>query len=111
MRAFDWLGLRFGRQESATSLFERGAARERKHNHQGAIDDYTAIIGMTNAPSDLIAMAFYNRALVRVAGGDEPNGVHDFGMVLAMDEALVNVKTMARHWLAGMESPPSENKV
>ena len=79
-------------------------AKAKKHNHQGAIDDYTISIGMPETPVDVKAMALFNRALVHVAAGDDRKGVDDLDAVLAMEEALVNVKTMARHKLAKMES-------
>jgi hypothetical protein len=59
---------------------------------------------MPHAPSDVKAMALYNRALVHVAAGDDRKGVDDLDAVLAMAEARVNVKTMARQKLAKLES-------
>jgi hypothetical protein len=79
-------------------------AKAKKRDRQGAIDDYTAAIGMPDVPVDLKAMALYNRALAHVAAGDDPKGIEDLDAVLAIDETLVNVKTMARQKLARVES-------
>ena len=104
MSVFNWLKSRFCNPANSLSLYKRGMAREKKHDHQGAIDAYTMTIDMPDTSADLKAMALYNRALVHVAAGDDRKGVDDLNAVLAMDEAPVNVKTMARHKLAGMES-------
>ena len=89
----------------------RGMAKAKKHDHEGALEDYTTMIGMPGMPADLLAMALYNRALVYVAEGDDRKGAADLDAVLAMNEALVNVKTMARQKLARMESRASKSNV
>jgi hypothetical protein len=75
-------------------------ARAKRHSHEGAIDDYTTTIHMLDAPPDVIAMSLYNRALVHVAAGDDRKGIDDLNAVLAMNETLANIKTMARRKLA-----------
>ena len=65
------------------------------------------MIGMPGTPADLLAMVLYNRALVYVAAGDDQKGAADLDAVLAMNESLVNVKTMARQKRARMESGPA----
>jgi hypothetical protein len=84
-------------------------AKAKKHDPQGALEDYTTTIGMPGTPADLLAMVLYNRALVYVAAGDDQKGAADLGAVLAMNETLVNVKTMARQKLARMESRASKS--
>ncbi len=66
---------------------------------------------MPGTPADLIAMVLYNRALVYVASGDDRKGADDLDAVLAMNEALVNVKTMARQKLARMKSRSRQRDV
>ena len=85
---------------SAMSFYKRGITKARKHDHQGAIEDYTTSIDMIETPDDLRAMALYNRALVHRANGDNQSGIDDLETVLAMDEAPINVATMARIKLA-----------
>ena len=94
----------FSSRAKALSLYRRGMARAKQHEHRGAIDDYTATVDMPSAPSDVKAMALYNRALVHVAVGDDRKGVDDLDAVLAMDQAPANIKTVARQKLAKMES-------
>ena len=89
-------------------LYKRGMAKAKKDDHQGAINDYTTMIGIPGAPADLMAMALYNRALVYLTTGDDRKGEGDLDAVLAMNEAGVNVKTMARQKLARMESRSSK---
>ena len=111
MNIFDWLTGCFSSHGKAMSLYKRGMAKAKKHDRQGALEDYTTTIGMLGTPADLLAMALYNRALVYVAEGDDQKGAADLDAVLAMNEALVNVKTMARQKLARMESRSSKSKV
>ena len=104
MKIFQWLSGRFSLPDDAMSLYKRGMERARKHDHQGAIDDYTASIGMPNTPADVKAMVLFNRGLARVAAGDHPKGIEDLNVVLRMDEAPADVKTMARQKLARMQT-------
>ena len=103
MYAFNWLTDHFSSRGKALSLYRRGMAKAKKHDHQGAIDDYTMTIDMPDTPPNVKAMVLYNRALVHVATGDFCKGADDLEAVLAMDEAPVNVKTMARQKLAKRE--------
>jgi hypothetical protein len=111
MNIFDWWNIRFSSRGKALSLYKRGMARAKKHDHQGAIDDYTTTIAMPDTPADLKAMALYNRALVHVVVRDDPKGVDDLNAVLVLDDAPVNVKTMARQKLARMESRSHKSHV
>ena len=77
MNAFNWLSDRFSNRGQPLPLYKRGMAKAEKHDHQGAIDDYTMVIGMPETPADVKAMALYNRALVHVATGDDRKGVDD----------------------------------
>jgi hypothetical protein len=103
MTAFNWLTDHFSNRGKALSLYKRGMAKAKNHDHQGAIDDYTTTIGMPDTPANVKAIVLYNRALVHVATGDFCRGVDDLDAVLAMDEAPVNVKTRARQKLAKRE--------
>ena len=111
MNIFLWLTSYFSDRGKVVSLYKRGMAKAKKHDRQGAIEDYTTAIGMSGAPADLMAMVLYNRALVYVAAGDDRKGADDLDAVLAMNEALENVRTMARQKLARMESRASKSNV
>ena len=109
MNVFDWLTSSFSNRGRALSLYKRGMAKAKKHDHQGAVEDYSTTIGMPDTPADLMAMLLYNRALVHVAAGNNRKGADDLEAVLAMNETLVNVKTMARQKLVRMESRSSKS--
>ena len=110
MPVFNWLTGHFSDRGKALSLYRRGMARAKKHNHQGAINDYTAAIDMPDIPASMKAMALYNRAVMHVAAGDRSDGMDDLDAVLAMDGAFVNVRSMAKHKLAMMKSRSNNAK-
>ena len=84
MNVLSWLTGHFSNRGMALSRYQRGIAREKKHDNQGAIDDYTTTIGMPYAPADVKAMALYNRALVYAAAGEIQDATEDMNVVLAM---------------------------
>ncbi len=86
-------------------------ARAKKHNHEGAIAEYTTTIDMSDTSAEMKAMALYHRALAHVAAGDERKGIDDLDAVVAMGETIVNAKTMARQKLAAWESRHGTSKV
>ena len=100
MNAFNWLTDHFSNHGKALSLYKRGMAKAKNHDHQGAIDDYTMTIDMPDTPAKLKAMVLYNRALVHIATGDFSKGVDDLEAVMAMDEAPMRVKIMAMRKLS-----------
>ena len=104
MTIFGWLTGRFSNRGRSLLLFERGMARANKHDHAGAITDYTTAIDRSETSADVRARALYNRALAHFAAGDTSKGVDDINQVLAMGAAHSNVKTMARQKLACMEA-------
>lgn len=104
MNVLHWLTDHFSDRGKALSLYKRGMDRARNHDSLGAIEDYTATIGMSDAPPDLKAMSLYNRALVYVAAGDDRKGTDDLDAVLAMSQAPLNIKSMAKQKLVRMES-------
>jgi hypothetical protein len=110
MNVFQWLSERFSLRGRALFIYQRGIARSKKRNHQGAIDDYTATIGMPDTPIDRKAMALYQRALAHVAVGDAQKGTDDLHAVVAMGEGMVNVRSMARQELVRMETRPGKGR-
>ncbi len=103
MKFTNWLGSYRSKNHRALSLYKRGMTKARKRDHEGAMEDYNSSIGMLDASSDTMALVLYHRALVHAAVGDEPRGVDDLEAVLALDDAPVNICTMARLKLARME--------
>ena len=104
MNLFDWISSWFSKRGMAFWLYKRGLAKAKKRDHQGAIAAYTSTIGMQVMPPDVLAMVLYHRALEFLAIGDDRKGEDDLKAVLAMDELLVNEKTMARQKLAAAKS-------
>lgn len=78
-------------------------ARANKHDHAGAIQDYSSAVATSDVPPDVKAMALYNRAMVYAASGDIAHAVDDLNAVLAMPQALAHVKTEARRKLVRMQ--------
>jgi hypothetical protein len=78
--------------------------KAKSRNHEGAIDDYTAAIGVQEVPVDVKAMVLYNRALAHGANGETPKAVEDLEAILALGDVPVNVRTMARQRLFRLES-------
>ena len=109
MKIFIWLKCLLTGRGNAMLLYRRGMTRARKHDHQGAIEAYTAAIDLPAVLLDVKAMALYNRALVHIAAGDKRKGVGDLEAVLAIEEGPVNVRTMARQKLLRMEARASSS--
>jgi hypothetical protein len=110
MNAIHWLTDHFSNRGKALSLYKRGMAKAKKHDHQGAIDDYTMTIDRPDTPPNVKAMVLYNRDLVHVATGDFSKGVVDLDAVMAMDEVPVSVKIRARQKLAKKEIPITQEQ-
>lgn len=105
MNVFDWISSWFSKRGMAFWLYKRGLAKTKKRDHQGAIAAYTSTIGMQVMPPNVLAMVLYHRATEFLAIGDDRKGEDDLKAVLAMDDSLVNEKTMARQKLAAKKSP------
>ncbi len=103
MRILHWLHGHLSTRGKGLSLYRRGMQRAVSHDNQGAIEDYTATISLADIPSDLKAMALFNRALVYSAAGENDKATVDLQVVLAMAEPLVNVKCEARRKLGRMQ--------
>jgi hypothetical protein len=103
MNVFNWLTDRFSNRGKALAFFKRGMTRARKHDRQGAIEDYSATIGQPGASPSLKAKALYNRALVYAAVGEGSKATADLNLVLSTTEALTSVKTEARRTLVRMQ--------
>ena len=104
MNVLGWLTGRFSKRGKALLLYRRGMARSNRHDHPGAIDDYTTAIDMQDTPNDVKAMALYNRALVYAAVGDGSMATTDLDTVLEMTESPLNIKAEAKRKLVRMQS-------
>jgi len=104
MNIASWLNRLFSRRGKALALYRRGMAKAKQRDQQGAIDDYTAVIDMPDAPADVRAMALYNRAVVRVAAGDKLKGTDDLHAVLEMNGVPDEIKAQAKQKIFRMGS-------
>ena len=99
----EWLKTRFTSRGRAVSVYRRGIERAKTKDRAGAIEAYTTVIEMPEAPKDVLAMSLFNRGLVLVASGDAFNGTNDLDAVLAMPEAPERVRELACQKLARMD--------
>ena len=103
MNFFKWLTRGNSVHDVVLSLYKRGLASAMNHDQKGARDAYTAAIDMPDAPTDLRAMALYNRALLYAAAKEIPRAIQDLNAVLAMTVPLHKVKLAARQKLDRMQ--------
>ena len=99
MNFLNWWTNRRSVRGAALSLYKRGMQRASKHDRQGATDDYTAVVLMRDAPTDVVAMVLYNRALLNAAIGDAAKATEDLAAVLATTAPLRRIKLAARQKL------------
>lgn len=111
MKLIEWVFHRFSKRNNAETFYRRGMAKAKKHNHQGAIEDYTKALELPDISAELNAMILYNRGLVYVAAGMAQKGADDLNAVLTMDEAGANVKKAAQGKLARIQSRSSKHAV
>jgi hypothetical protein len=78
-------------------------ANAKRHAHDAALADYTAVIEMPGTPADIRAMALYNRSVVYTASHHDSQAVDDLEQLLEMDGAAANVRTEARRKLVRIQ--------
>ena len=103
MKMFGWFKNRLSARYRAISLYRQGMKRAQGHDHRQAVVDYSLVIQMAEAPTDIIAMALYNRALVYDAMADEQHAIADLQAILTMSGTDENVRTEARRKLLRMQ--------
>ena len=59
MNLIHWFKGWFSSRNKALSFYRRGMAKAKRHDHSGAIHDYTTTIEMPETPLDVIAMAIF----------------------------------------------------
>lgn len=94
----------FAKGDQVNTLYKRGMAKAKKHNHSGAIEDYTNALAVSDIGPEMQAMILYNRGLVYVAAGMAKQGAGDLNAVIAMETAAENVKRAAERKLARIQS-------
>jgi hypothetical protein len=103
MNLFNWWhGWRSIRRE-ALSLYREGLALAEKHDSDGAMAAYTAVINLGDAPQDVKAMALYNRALLFAAQGDSSKAAADLNAIVAMPTPVRGVTVAAKRRLERLQ--------
>ena len=109
MNILKWFGWPSSVHSLVMSSYKRGLSRTKRHDPQGAMDDFTSAIEATDAPPDVKAMALYNRALLFAAAHDISKANDDLKAVLAMKEARPDIKLAAKRRLERMRNRPVLN--
>lgn len=104
MNPIQWLMGRFADSDQASTFYKRGMVKAKKHNHAGAIEDYTAALAVPDVAAEMQAMILYNRGLVYVAAGMAKQGADDLNSVIQMEAAAENVKRAAQRKLSRIQS-------
>jgi len=77
------------------ALMKRGFANRKKGDMQGAIIDCTAVIGMKDAPKELVARALVDRGVAEGLSGDVQGAITDCTVVIGMEEAAKDQVALA----------------
>ncbi len=77
-------------QVVARSLFNRGVAKSQLSNTQGAIDDFSAVLQLEDAPVDQIARSLFSRGVAKGRQGDTQGAIDDYSAVLQLVDAPVD---------------------
>ncbi len=90
---------RFSTRGKATTLYKQGMAKAKKREFEGAIADYTAILNSPKAPTDVKAMAQFNRALAYSSTGDYAKAMEDLKSILTSEETPSIIESAAEEKL------------
>jgi len=77
------------------ALVNRGLAKGRAGDTAGEVGDYTAVVGMPDAPADQKAQALVNRGVVKGRAGDTAGEIADYTAVVEMPDAPAAEKAQA----------------
>jgi hypothetical protein len=109
MRLLNLILGRLSHRRRAIALYEQAMALAKKHDHEAALADYTAVIETSNAPADIRAMALYNRSVVYSAMHDDIHAVRDLQTLLETPGAAANVRLEAKRKLVRIERASSRS--
>jgi len=82
-------------------------------NHRAAIDDYTAVIGLSGAPVELLAMALVNRAIAYGETGETQRRIDDCTAVTELPGAPVDqvAKALVNRAIAYGETGETQRRI
>lgn len=95
MSLIRWLKSLLSRRGKALFLYRAGMAKANKLDYRGAIADYSAAIQLPDAPTDVKAMATYNRALAYSAIHEDEKAAKDLAAMLDMPGLSERIKKEA----------------
>lgn len=98
-----WFSERFTNRGKALAQVRKGIDCAKINDTENALKHYTETIRSSETPADVKATALFNRALVYAATGMEPKAKEDLNLILAMKDALPDLKTAARQRLVRMQ--------
>jgi tetratricopeptide (TPR) repeat protein len=82
-------------KERSRALFNRGVAKGKLGDNQGAIVDYTAVVQSKGTPQELVASALVNRGVVKGELGDREGARADYTAVIQLKGAHMETIEMA----------------
>ena len=91
-----WLKRWLSRREKALSLYRSGMAKVNNRDYRGAIADYSAAIQAPHIPTDVKAMALYNRSLAYSMLQEDDKSAEDLRAVLEMPGLPRRIKIEAQ---------------
>lgn len=103
MNIAKWWTSRFTIRGRALAQVRKGIECARSNDMENAVKFYTESIHSSETPMDVKATALFNRALIYNSTGKDPQAKVDLNQILAMKDALPEMKTAARQRLVRMQ--------
>lgn len=85
----------FSARGGALSKYKSGMTKAKAGKYDAAIADYTSAIDGKKTPSDVKAMALYNRSLAYTSSGDSVMAARDLDTIIKMDNVPHNIMQQA----------------
>lgn len=95
MHFIRWIKSLLTHRGKALSRYRAGIAKANKGDYPGAIADYSAAIRASDTPTDVKAMALYNRSLAYAAIEEDKKAAEDLAAMLEMPGLPENIKSKA----------------
>jgi hypothetical protein len=103
MKLFNWILGGWSHRQRVMARYRQGMEYAKANDNQAALEEYTAVIEMVNAPVDIRSMALYNRAVVYSTMHNDAQATRDLEKVLETAGAAANVRLEAKRKLVRME--------
>ena len=85
----------FSARGGALAKYKAGMTKAKAGKYEQAIVDYTSAIENNKTPSDVKAMALYNRSLAYTSTGDSAMAAQDLESIVRMDNVPHNIMQQA----------------